>query len=85
VTELPQLVRRGSCNRCGQCCFPDPSEGGHPLFTAAELADPDRISGACPMLRVDGGRYRCAGCDGHPHQPEDVRATPTCSYTFEAA
>lgn len=92
---LPQLVRRGECSRCGECCFPDPtvSTGARLRFTADELADPDRIEGACPMLRVDGERYRCAGygthpfylagCPTFPGKPEDMAHTPSCTFTFE--
>lgn len=86
--------RFGACNNCGECCRAgDPVASGKPRdlewFTEAELADPERVPGVCPLWRREG---RCAGhgdhpfylagCHLYPQHPDDLKATPSCSYTF---
>lgn len=65
----------------------------NPLFTDAERAA-GTLSGRCPLLRLAGEGYGCAGhgahpfylggCNTFPTRPEDIAAYPSCSYRFEA-
>lgn len=66
------------------------------MFTAAELADPGRVEGYCPLFRRNAdGTATClghgthpfylGGCDRHPTQPADMVPTPSCSYSFMPA
>lgn len=94
MTVALPMVRDGYCSRCGECCQPDPTETvPSPLFTAHELADPERVEGYCPMFRWKDGRGFCsghgwhpyykAGCHGHPYGPQDLVLTPNCTFRFE--
>lgn len=88
------LERTGYCSRCGECCRPDPTDSGPvPQFTQAELDDPERVAGYCPLFRWRDGFGYCtghgwhpfwySGCDRHPATPMDLLLTPSCTFTFE--
>jgi hypothetical protein len=77
--------RTGECNGCGECC-----RSGDPFLGQRGLAE---VPGACPLLRLDGGLYRCkghgkdkyylAGCNVWPSVPDHIVDYPSCSYEFE--
>lgn len=76
-------LRRGSCNRCGECCAGDPFNG--------ERGVP-AVEGKCPLYSEAGGigicfgrsdPYYLAGCNVFPQTPEQIAGCPSCSYTFE--
>lgn len=83
--EGVQWIRSGSCNRCGECCFGDPFNGGEGA---------PAVPGACPLLRRDGDKYLCSnrehpyylgGCNVWPSIPQHIVDYPSCSYTFRRA
>lgn len=75
--------RKGSCNRCGQCCRSgDPFNG--------TLGVP-AIEGACALyVEVDGlgtcldrtNPYYQNGCAHWPSHPDHIADKPGCSYVF---
>lgn len=91
------MERTGFCSHCGECCRPDPTDSGPiPHFTQAELEDPDRVEGYCPLFRWNAdGTSRCegygrhpfylGGCNRHPVTPIDLVLTPSCTFAFGAA
>jgi len=84
---VSEWIRKGECNRCGECC-----SSGDPFLGA--MGEPE-IPGACPLLALlpEGFHickdrrhpYYLAGCNVWPSQPEHIVDYPSCSYTFEAA
>lgn len=92
-------VRKGECNRCGDCCMSgDPFNG--------ELGEGE-IKGVCPLFKFvyeDGKKlgtckvrtgevskdshvyiknYTTNACELWPSIPEHVAMYPNCSYSFE--
>lgn len=92
-------VRKGECNRCGDCCMTgDPFNG--------ELGVGE-VPGVCPLFKwsIENGvrlgsckvrsgeanksdhpyieNYTTNGCEKWPSIPEHVAGFPNCSYTFE--
>lgn len=82
----PELVRTGSCNRCGACCSGD----------GTEVADvPQTEAGMCSLFRREpDGRGACFGWGWHPYylngchvwpsKAEHVAPHVECSFRFEA-
>lgn len=87
-------VRKGECNRCGDCC-----KSGDPFN--GELGEGE-IKGVCPMFKVVNGLGTCKvksrevlanshiylenyikSCEIWPSIPEHVELYPNCSYSFE--
>lgn len=91
-TEGTAWRRVGECNNCGECCFGGDPSPANPLFTDAER-ETQTIVGRCPLLRLDGDHYRCAGhgkhpfylggCNTWPSRPEDMILAPSCSFRWE--
>lgn len=89
-------VRKGDCNRCGDCC-----KTGDPFV--GQLNITPRVDGACPLFKFNSDglgtcmyrtgeiisdnilikNYTENACSKWPQAPEQIEGFSNCSYTFE--
>jgi len=85
---MAEYVRRGECNRCGDCCKPRffISEEAREFYLQNGLPE----NGQCQFLAFIDGVWTCTihaerpdHCRRFPWHPDQLSTLPRCSYTFE--
>ncbi len=85
--EMTELVRKGECNRCGECCKPRfyVSEEAKEFYRKNGLPD----NGQCQFLALIDGVWtytihheRPDHCRRFPLHPDQLEGLDNCSYYF---
>jgi len=85
---MTSFVRKGECNRCGDCCKPryDVDEDAKEFYRKNGLPE----NGQCQFLALVDGLWTCTEyanrapfCQAFPWHPDQIVGRDRCSYTFE--
>ena len=85
---MPALVRRGDCNRCGDCCKPRffVDEDAKEFYHDNGLPE----NGQCQFLTLKDAQWTCTihssrsdHCRAFPWHPDNLKGLERCSYLFE--
>lgn len=83
-----RYVRRGECNRCGDCCKPRflIDDNAREFYVANGLPE----NGQCQFLLLGREMATCTihprrapFCEAFPWHPDQLKGLERCSYTFE--
>ncbi|MDH7507934.1 MAG: YkgJ family cysteine cluster protein [Methanomassiliicoccales archaeon] len=84
---MARYIRKGICNRCGDCCKPrfEIDEEARKFYAENGLPE----NGQCQFLALIGGEWTCTiysrrppFCAAFPWHPDQLKGLPRCSYYF---